>query len=27
VVAAFSHIYIWVHFYVTERPDMRRIYG
>ena len=25
--AAFSHIYIWVHYYCTERPDMRRIYG
>ena len=25
--AAFSHGYIWVHFYCTERPDMRRIYG
>lgn len=27
VVALFSHIYIWVHYYCTERPDMRRIYG
>lgn len=27
VVAAFSHAYIWVHYYATERPDMRRIYG
>lgn len=25
--AAFSHLYIWVHFFCTERPDMRRIYG
>jgi len=25
-VAAFSHLYIWVHFYFTEKPDMRRIY-
>ena len=25
--AAFSHVYIWVHYYCTERPDMRRIYG
>ena len=24
--AAFSHVYIWVHYYCTERPDMRRIY-
>lgn len=22
VVAAFSHAYIWVHFYATEKPDM-----
>ena len=27
VVAAFSHLYIWVHYHATERPDMRRIYG
>ena len=26
VVAAFSHSYIWVHYYATERPDMKRIY-
>ena len=26
VVAAFSHIYIWVHFYCTEKPDMNFIY-
>jgi len=25
-VAAFSHIYIWVHYYSTEKPDMCRIY-
>jgi hypothetical protein len=25
--AAFSHIYIWVHYYCTEKPDMSRIYG
>jgi len=25
--ATFSHLYIWVHYYCTERPDMRRIYG
>lgn len=25
--AAFSHIYIWVHYLCTELPDMRRIYG
>jgi hypothetical protein len=25
--AAFSHIYIWVHYYCTEVPDMSRIYG
>lgn len=27
VVAAFSHIYIWVHFYATEKPDMNFLYG
>jgi hypothetical protein len=26
IVATFSHIYIWVHYYCTEQPDMRRIY-
>lgn len=26
-VAAFNHIYIWVHYFSTERPDMKRIYG
>ncbi len=26
-LALFSHLYIWVHFYATERPDMKRIYG
>ena len=27
IVAFFSHIYIWVHHYCTERPDMETIYG
>jgi len=27
VVALFSHIYVWVHYYCTEKPDMKRIYG
>jgi len=27
LVAAFSHIYIWVHFYFTELPDIKHIYG
>jgi len=27
LVALFSHIYIWVHYYVTELPDMKVIYG
>jgi len=27
LVAAFSHAYIWVHFYFTELPDIRHIYG
>ena len=25
--ALFSHIYIWVHFFCTEKPDMGFIYG
>jgi len=25
-VALFSHIYIWVHYYCTELPDMKEIY-
>lgn len=27
VVALFNHLYIWVHYYCTERPDMQVIYG
>jgi hypothetical protein len=26
-VALFSHLYIWVHYYHTEKPDMKYIYG
>ncbi len=26
-VAFFSHVYIWVHYYFTEKPDMELIYG
>jgi protein-S-isoprenylcysteine O-methyltransferase Ste14 len=25
--ALFNHAYIWIHYYSTELPDMRRIYG
>ena len=25
-VAAFSHVYIWVHYYATEKPDMDYLY-
>jgi len=25
--ALFNHLYIWVHYFSTELPDMRRIYG
>ncbi|MGD8353272.1 MAG: methyltransferase [Pseudomonadota bacterium] len=25
--ALFSHLYIWVHYFCTEKPDMDRIYG
>lgn len=27
LVAAFNHLYIWVHFYFTELPDIKYIYG
>jgi hypothetical protein len=27
IAAAFNHLYIWVHFYFTELPDIRRIYA
>jgi len=27
IVAAFSHAYIWVHFYATEKPDMEFLYN
>jgi len=27
VAAVFAHLFIWVHYYTTELPDMRRIYG
>lgn len=27
IVAAFSHIYIWVHFYATEKPDIDFLYS
>ena len=27
VVALFNHLYIWVHYFSTELPDIRRIYG
>lgn len=27
IVAFFNHLYIWVHYYATELPDMKRIYG
>jgi protein-S-isoprenylcysteine O-methyltransferase Ste14 len=26
LAALFNHLYIWVHYYCTELPDMRRIY-
>jgi len=26
-VAAFSHVYIWVHYYATEKPDMDYLYN
>jgi len=27
IAALFNHLYIWVHYYSTELPDMMRIYG
>ena len=27
IAALFNHIYIWVHYYCTEKPDMTKIYG
>ncbi len=27
IAALFSHLYIWVHYFTTEIPDMRRIYA
>ncbi len=27
LAALFSHLYIWVHYFFTERPDMKVIYG
>ncbi|MGB7875652.1 MAG: methyltransferase [Anaerolineales bacterium] len=27
LAAVFNHLYIWVHFYFTELPDIKRIYG
>jgi len=27
IVTAFSHCYIWVHFYATEKPDMDYLYS
>ncbi|WP_119010722.1 methyltransferase [Vibrio superstes] len=27
IIAAYSHIYIWVHYYCTEKPDMDFIYS
>lgn len=27
IIAGFSHLYIWVHYYCTELPDMKRLYG
>ncbi len=27
LAAVFNHLYIWVHYYFTELPDIRHIYG
>lgn len=26
IVAVFQHIFVWVHYFATERPDMKEIY-
>jgi hypothetical protein len=26
IAAAFNHVYIWVHFYTTEKPDIDFLY-
>ncbi len=27
LLALFNHIYLWIHYYCTELPDIKRIYG
>ena len=27
IVAAFSHLHIWVHYFATEKPDMDYLYN
>lgn len=27
LLAAFNHIFIWIHYYCTEKPDMKIIFG
>ena len=27
LAALFHHLYIWVHYFTTEKPDLKRIYG
>lgn len=27
IVTGFSHAYIWIHFFATEKPDMQYLYG
>ena len=27
LATAFAHVYIWIHFYATEKPDMQYLYG
>ena len=27
IAAGFSHVYIWVHYFTVEEPDMRQLYG
>ena len=27
LVGVLGHLYIWAHYFATEKPDMERIYG
>ena len=27
LIAIFNHVYIWIHYFTVEKPDMQKIYG